>query len=794
MKRFLFIIILFSFGLIRLSAQVDRDSLTLAVDTLPEVVFTAKGRLPKKREGNPAVAIIKRVIALRDENTIHRFPYYSYLRYRRSVFALSGDARRIYMLGIPADYKPFLIGKSQFEGKDLIPLSMREESVVLSAKDGRANPPILLGRKTTGWDEAIDAGLLTDNLKALFPDVDPYAGDIQLFSLHFPGPLHPLYAINYYRYLLKETLWKDGRAYYRILYEPERYADLALTGEIIVDRETGALALFKATTQPSANLNWVNHLSMEIEYRQHPTADSSSLSSSSLWLPSRQQLDFELSVSRTFSPAVEVQVSTIYNHYHTGPSSLDSAYLNPIHTLSPGERLLALGKHTGSEGNLLRLEPLSPLADKTDMMMNYLHHQPIFFVVTKMGQLLAHGTVGLPFHALRPEECLFQLGPVESFLTWNPIEGIRLRAGGFTTARLHPHLFLSGYAAYGLRDRRVKYSARVAFSLNKKLEQEREYPRRLMAVEYTNDLFVPGYNEEPFYKDGWADMISTFFYDKRYYEKSLSFNSEWDLSRSLSLSTSFSFARKYPAGSLAFYRYDDANTLHPIPFLDRATIGARLAFRPGRSLHISRRNQGSIDLSQLNPSFYFTVMVSPRGLWHNRTSFALLNLSYTQRIYLSKFGFLNADVMAGCLLGEPTQFDFFSSMSNSSLMLRENLFSRLHPLDYVTDKRIRATFNWHMQGLLFNRVPLLKRLKWREIMTLNLLWGGVSKERLQAAPGRFSLAQDAYPLRSGIYAEVGVGVENILRCISFEYFYRLSRDPNLRGGNHGILLGLNLSF
>ena len=91
-----------------------------------------------------------------------------------------------------------------------------------------------------------------------------------------------------------------------------------------------------------------------------------------------------------------------------------------------------------------------------------------------------------------PESNKFDFGRIQTFPTYNPIEGLRLRAGVASNSRLSSHLFLKGYVAYGFGDQQFKYRGEAIYSFDRKAYHENEFPKNNLNLVYEKDLYSPG--------------------------------------------------------------------------------------------------------------------------------------------------------------------------------------------------------------------------------------------------------------------------------------------------------------
>jgi hypothetical protein len=102
-------------------------------------------------------------------------------------------------------------------------------------------------------------------------------------------------------------------------------------------------------------------------------------------------------------------------------------------------------------------------------------------------------------------------------------------------------------------------------------------------------------------------------------------------------------------------------------------------------------------------------------------------------------------------------------------------------LEFVSDHYAAINIDQNFNGFIFNKVPLLKKLKWREVLSFKALWGGIRSENNPANnPSLFKFPTDGqgvpltYSLNKGPYMEAGVGVANIFKILRLDMVERLT--------------------
>ena len=116
-------------------------------------------------------------------------------------------------------------------------------------------------------------------------------------------------------------------------------------------------------------------------------------------------------------------------------------------------------------------------------------------------------------------------------------------------------------------------------------------------------------------------------------------------------------------------------------------------------------------------------------------------------------------------------------------------FNTLTPYEFVADRYVTLQTRLTLGGLLFDEIPLLQKLKWRERFTFNSFWGDMTASNLQYNQQSNVLTTGKTP-----FAEAGVGVENIFHVLSIEYIRRLNHLRNQYAQKGGWYAGVTLNF
>ncbi len=387
-----------------------------------------------------------------------------------------------------------------------------------------------------------------------------------------------------------------------------------------------------------------------------------------------------------------------------------------------------------------------------------------------------------------------------SFFGYNYIEGARFRIGGMTTANLSKRWFGSGYLAYGMNDRKIKGSLTLTYCFSDRHYHPDERPLNNLSASYTYDIYSPEVigEQHDLVTSLKAGTVRKLQYIRR---ANVKYEKQW----LNSLRTSFWMenARYTPAtlsgsrgeGTLRYEYLTGTGERVRVPYITSTEIGAQIRWAPGEKVYNSVSQRGNMDKD--TPVFTLTHAVGIKGLGgeysYNRTEFNAF-----KRFHLSVAGFLDARISAGKVWDRVPYPLLLMPAANQSFSYRRETFHMMNALEFVTDQYVQLNLSWHMKGLIFNRIPFVKKLKLRELVVFNGVYGSLTRKNDPArSPGLFILPEGTRALGKMPYMEVGIGIENIFQLFRVVYFYRLTyRDHNLDwlGKWSGLRFGVYADF
>jgi hypothetical protein len=749
---------------------------------LAEVVVKLK-REKYHRRDNPAVELIKKVISHKSNNRIESGSGYGAEIYEKLALSL-GDFQPNYSKGFYSKFK-FLANytdTSAFDGKPILTLSVRESlSDHYFRRSPRADKTIVKAQRMQGIDDAMDnEGTITANLDEIFKPVNVFDNDIPILLNRFVSPLSTTLAVQYYRYYIQDTVDVAGEPCTDLAFVPVNPQSYGFDGHLYITQD-GRYAVKKVTlTTPSnINLNWVERFRIDEQYTRMPDGT---------WAPSTENSYVNFCVIKGTQKFYAHKLRS-YSKYRSDPQNADSVFALPGSTRTMPMAALRPDSWWQSHRHV----PLQAKESAIDGLLARCRALPLFNVLLRTAEILISGYIPTGSDATSK----FDFGPMYSSLTSNRIEGLRLRFGGMTTANLCPYWFATGYVAYGTSDRKWKYSLRLTHSFNKKLYHEGESPLNNLSYLREYDLYTLGQDFVATNKDNMflAIKVGAPQTNVQYIRKGmLQYQKEW--LTGLTWTSWASKERNTSAGTLKYATVDAAGATTVRSGFDITEVGTQLRFAPGERPYNSRRGKESmVNLSKDAPVFKLSHAMGLKGVMGGDFSYNHTELSVQKRIWLSSFGRFDAQLKVGKVWDKVPFPLLIIPNANQSITIQPESFHLMNAMEFVADQYASFNATYYLKGFIMNRLPLIKWLHLREVMSFNMICGSLSdKNNPGLTPGLFRFPDGTRPLGRVPYMECSFGVDNLFNILRVDYYRRLTYLHEPHVSRNGFRVALHFAF
>ena len=389
----------------------------------------------------------------------------------------------------------------------------------------------------------------------------------------------------------------------------------------------------------------------------------------------------------------------------------------------------------------------------------------------------------------------FDFGPINTLVSHNFVDGYRFRLSGRTMAALNPHLFWNGFVAYGNQSHKWYYNSEVTYSFNTKENSPFEYPVRSLTFETSYDLMSPADKYLTNNKDNVFESFRTqnvkqmYFYNRQ--RLTFTYETDWGMSFGAAIKTE----SNKPAGDLHFIPVDGRDELSGIRTTE---LSGTLRFWPNQSFINTKQRRWPINLD--SPDFQLTHTVGLKHLLGGQYSSNMTELKMYKRLWFGSFGALNLRVIGRAqwnkvpfplLCMPPVSLTYFTDFADETFSLMRNM-------EFLNDRYVMWSALWEPNGKLLNRIPLIKKLKWREVFAVKGMWGHLtSKNDPSQHPGDnmlFKMPDGVQRMTDKPYWEVMVGINNIFKVFGINYVRRLTYLDNPNIDKWGIRFTFMMQF
>lgn len=744
--------------------------------TLDEVVIKP-GKEHYSRKNNPAVAFVEKIIGRRSENDPRNHDYYSYDKYEKMTFALNDFSEKQKDKWI---FKKFQFifdytDTSEVSGKPILNVSVKEKlSKELYRKEPHAEKEYVRAVKHAGIDEIFDEESIQHFVDDVFREVDIFDNNITIMQNRFVSPLSRI-GTRFYKYYLTDTIDVDGVRCIELSFVPFNNKSFGFLGRIYVPENDTSMFVkkVKLNVPKAINLNYVENLFIEQDFKKAPDG-------------TRLKTKDDMVVEFEIIPATQglyARRNTMYDNFSFEKPSLDSVFSEEGQTIYAENAGFMPDEYWQEH----RMTPIRQNENSINRLLEQLRAVPVFYWTEKVISVLVSGYI--PTGDEKTSK--FDFGPMNTTLSMNTVEGARFRVGGMTTANLNKHWFAKGYAAYGTRDAKFKYEGEVEYSFNEKKYHAKEFPIHSLRLHHKYDVDLLGQHYM------FTNMDNIFMSLKRQTNDKVTYSRVTDLEYKHEFINGFSFS--------VSLKHQIQEATRWLPFIDgygnwldnyrQSSVNLVLRYAPGEKFYDARFTRIPINLDA--PVFMLIHTYSPKGVLGNRTTINKTEFSMQKRFWFSAFGYTDVILKAGKIWSQVNYPDLLLPNANLSYTIQPESYALMNAMEFANDQYLSWDITYWANGALFNRIPLIKYLNLREVVSFKGLYGSLSDKNNPAKNMdlfRFPLNAHCRPMDKVPYMEISAGIDNIFTILRVDYVWRLTYRDTPGVDKSGFRIALHFSF
>ncbi len=735
----------------------------------------------KKKRDDPAYVMMKKIWENKKNNLPENLSSVQYEMYQKIEFDLNNIDDEFKQKKLFKDFQ-FIFESSdtsEINGKVFLPVFITESMYdYYFRKTPRREISILKANKVAGFQ---DNQSVNQYMDALHQEVNIYDNYINLFNKGFASPLATSGYLTY-KYFLTDSVEVEGVKSYMLQFVPRRKHELTFYGQFWVQSGSWAVESVNMRKVKDANLNFVNDLVIEQKYSNDNAEEK--------WLIAEDKIFLDFSAFKSKDELGIFGTRTIsYKNYKLN-YPLEDVFFDDLEEAQVASSLLEKEELEQILQEERHLE-LSQQESGIYMMVDSVKNIPKFRTYLDIINMVLTG-----YYQFNDN---FDFGPILSVLSFNDIEGARVRLGGRSSIRFSDKKEYSGYLAYGLRDEQLKGS----FSYRHLLPTR---GRNEVGIVYSNDIRQLFESGRSLLNTGnlLSSAFATSAEDKLAMVEEYKLFWQKDIFRDVTLGTYVRKRKIEGRGSLEFEflegqggsRFDNLNT---------SEAGLEFQYYPeAKYVRLNKLQRRRITMSD-RASFILGTKIGFSGLLDSQYDYQKLYFSYKHPIMLNPIGRLVYQLNIGKTFGDVPYPLLDVAPGNQTRIFSPTRFNQMNYFEFVSDEYVSLFVEHNFQGLFLNHLPLFRKLNWREIVSFKGLYGRFSKKNSyiqEDIDGRYVVTGmkdgnelKAYAPEDG-YFEVGAGIDNIFKFLQVQGVWRLTDmgDGSITDNDFGLLFVAKVRF
>lgn len=711
---------------------------------------------------NPAHRILRKIIAHKDENDREKLDAYEYEVYNKVEFDLnnlSEDFKNNKLLE-PFSFIFDNIDSTNAKEKPYLPVFMTEAlSDFYYRKNPQARNEVIKASKVTGLENSSVSQFMGD----MYQNVNIYDNTILVFGKNFTSPISDN-ALLFYKFYLIDSMEIDGHKCYQLQFKPRRKQELAFVGNLWAADSTFGIKQIEMSIADDANINFINSTAVVQTYKYID----------SVWMMQKERLvidfnPFPIDQKKKNMMGVYGRKTADYSNFKINQPREDKFY-SMTENLKVNEDAF---KKTEAYWDEHRHDTLSKNEKQIYKMVDTLQSLPVYKTWIDVITIFVTG------YKVKGN---FEYGPYYNMFSTNEIEGNRFRFGGRTSNQFSKWYELSGYVAYGTRDEKFKYSFGIRSFITKK-------PRAMVGMYYKNDNEILGQSQNGFTTD---NILASVFRvtPLRNLTNVKQVHAYYERFWFSGFSTKLSFYNRTMM-PLANFHYEYQKNSTTTAFKERITTSEiRLLTRLAYNEKYLDGEFTRISLSTHYPIVQAQYTLGIKNLFHSDYNYHKLTINVDDRIRINPIGYFDYILSYG-KTWNPVPYPLLELHGgNETYIFDLYAYNSMNYYEFVSDEYASATISHHFDGFFLNRIPLMRKLKWREVVGAKALIGRVNDTNRDL----LIFPEHLYSLNRGPYLEATTGIENIFKIFRVDAVWRLSYLDNPKAVPFSIKASMQFTF
>ena len=761
-----------------------RVALSPDVSLLSEVVIKPKKEKYKKKN-NPAVELARKLIEHREDGSPKNKDFYSRDRHERLNIALNNfNSSEESHFGKKFSFLDQYIDTSLISGKPILHISSRELLATdYHRKEPHSERQYVKARQRAGIDDVVSDESIEAIFEETFKDVDIFQDNITIFRNKFVSPISTI-GLSFYKYYLMDTVEIDGVRCTDLAFTPHNPESMGFSGHLYVATDsTYFVKLAQMNVPKDINLNFIQYMNIKLDFDRLEDGTR---------ILNNESLVTEFQIVNAVNGIYAHRQVDYRNHCFEAPPEATEN----LHSKSLVDEEEEATNRDKEYWEAHRISEPTAKEQSVEQMMQQLRSNPVYYWLEKGITFMFTGWI-----PLREKNPPVFYGPVNTSISHNALEGVRLRTGAMTSAYLHPQLFGTFFLAYGLKDKELKYMGELEYSFHKKKEHPNEFPIHSLRLNYENDVFQYGQTYMHTNKDNMFLTLKRKEDNKIGYIRKAEFTYTQEFHNHFSYALTLRNRVDIATHLIPFERTTTLNGTTTSTFVDnlrQSEVELNLRYAPKEKFIQTKWNRHSV-LPE-HPVFTLSHRVGIKGIAGSELNYQHTELGFKKRFWLSAFGYTDC-ILNSANAGNKVPFPLLIiPNANLSYTIQKESYALMNAMEFFNDEYASWDLTYYMSGLIFNRLPLIRKLNWREVIGFRGMYGNLSEKNRPDNMNTGTLYKFPYEdetyhyLNSTPYMELSLGVENIFRVLRIDYVRRLTYRDYPGIDKEGVRIQLHMQF
>lgn len=704
---------------------------------------------------NPADVLFKQMVSAKEKHNIKNYGSLQYESYTKYEVDLDNVNAKNFDKNLLLSQFPMLKGyldSVSEKGTTILPMFLIEN---ISDNYSKSNPDRQIekmkGVKMSGIDKQ---DFITELLSNVNQNVNIYENMITVLGKNFTSPMAD-YGLSVYKYYLNfyDTLYVSGEPHLEMEFKPKRRGENTFKGKMLVNINSFAVRSIEASLSDNVNIGFVHDISFQHDYAPVAYSDTAGKSQQA-WLPSREKLKIKFSSSFMKDAKLIGKKSKSFKNFIVNTAFSDTVF-SAYKSTEINETVYQRDDKFWEE---MRHDTLQKTEAGIYEMVDSLKH-------TKRFRLLRYVAMSLTTGYARIGRKI-GIGHVAGIVSGNQVEKVRFKLGFQTTDKFSQRVQLEGHVAYGINDNRFKYGMETQFIIAKK-------PWNKITLSGKSDLdFASRYAEEILDRDNVTTFLPRGVGQRLYNVAEGKIVYDRELHKDLMTYFSLNYKSLKPFFDFGYVQNDAVKsdiTVSEVSVGIRYQRGSKNL--PGTFNRDAEANKFFAQFRKKNefPVMYVRYTYGAKNVLQSDFEYHDISVGLQSDFQVTPKMSFYYNLWAGKIFGKLPFLLLKNPEGNFSYTHNRYFFNNMNLLEFSADQYLSLNFQYFFGGLLMDKLPLIKKLKWRELVTANVFYGNMSVANRNF--NKLNVIDYAYPIP---YVEAGVGIENIFKFIRADFIWRLT--------------------